>query len=238
MTMIVSPARTATGTRGNRVAGADAEADEAGPHWESIAHLSDVLNESRDAEIRHIDVRASEGVGAFVRLERTPDGFQGSALANLHWPRASFDDAEQAARAEAGWTSDGGIPVRSWALRGEDVALIDDVHRALEMLGADPGDGQIHTPGDLFDRLPRCPRAVTTWDWKAEPPFKEFSDAADGVLRLGGTRVVFRDVGTGGDHYTLVVAGHEISQSEADAAWHLYIIESPLQFPTRGMKAE
>lgn len=74
---------------------------------------------------------------------------------------------------------------------------------------------------------PRLPHAITFWDWKQDPPWEEYSEAATRLVAAGAREIHFTEPDTGGDTYAVVVAPLRLSRAEAAYLWSVSVREMP-----------
>lgn len=185
--------------------------------------LPDAMADLAEGAVR-VDIRPSVGTGSFLRLEQGSEELRGSLLPNIYAPRELSGQARRSLR-EAGWSVEGGHMTARWTSSDVDAA-IEGVVGALIAMGADPDNVIVVTEAYEVDELPQVGHAVTMWDWKQPPPYEEFNDACERLLRIGAESVHFNDAQTHADDYGLVISGAPISMSSVEAAWNLYYIEA------------
>lgn len=56
------------------------------------------------------------------------------------------------------------------------------------------------------------------WDWKEQPPWNKISDAVN-KLKQQSSDIIFYDIETGSDEYSLLISVNEYDEDEAYKVW-------------------
>ena len=187
---------------------------------------------------RHqVELRATDHPGYWIRVARGSSGsILGELVTNTYYIPAEALSAERlGAIRKTGWRPTRSAATmrpagithrRSWPKGTRRVDIATDLLGLVNLL-----DLSGETTDVLLARPlpgpPRFPHAITFWNWRQDPPWAEYLEAATRLVAAGARQIHFTQPDTGGDTYAVVVAPLRLSWSTAEYLWTASVREMP-----------
>lgn len=184
-----------------------------------------------------VEVRATDHTGYWIRVARGSSGsIVGELLTNTYYfPAEPLSVERLGAIRKLGWKSmrsattlrPAGITHRrSWPKGARRITIASDLLGLVNLLDLS-GETTVVLLTSPLPGPPGFPHAITFWDWKQDPPWEEYSEAATRLLAAGVREIHFTEPDTGGDTYAVVVAPLRLSRAEAEDLWNVSVREMP-----------